>query len=431
MALSFNNGVVTDSDRNQTYDLNAYGQSAAGNQDNAGNIGALHSFYDAWNQKNQPAGAVTNPTGARLGGAIYNIGMMDKNLTNDLSNQGAAMLPQISEWYKQIRAGQPNALMVGQNGQAAAAPQQVWSDQKQFQPQVMEQNAMATPTAGTKRQGTFNALTGQSQPTAPPMQVAADDNGNAARNADVFNNPVIPGSSPTAGTKPNAPGFKEGATPVGPQPNPAQTGVGAGRGYPSNWNANGAPGLASGGEGTTFATNPTTGAAYETSPMYQWQLKQGEKSINRALAARGRKNSSVGMNTLANFYNQLGAGEADKQYNRTFDQQKLGLQAALAQAQAAGASSGQLASLYAAFGNNLAQGSQGYGTSIADLIKHYGQQESTNALGLGTQQGAAAMWKGTPIGNLLEKSGGENAQFWTALAQMGGEAVNAYMKTRG
>jgi len=424
MALSFNNGVVTDSDRNQTYDLNPYGQSAAGNGDSAGNIGALSSFYDAWNQKNQPAGAVTNPTGARLGGAIYNIGMMDKNLTNDLSNQGAAMLPQISEWYKQIRAGQPNALMTGTQSQvqpqvASAAPQQVWSDQKQFQPQLMEQNAMATPTAGTKRQGTFNALTGQSQPAAPGMQVA-DDNGNAARNADVFNNPGLPAGSPTAGTKPAAP-----AAPAAPA-----TGVGAGRGYPSNWNANGAPGLASNGEGTTFATNPGTGASYETSPMYQWQLKQGEKSINRALAARGRKNSSVGLNTLANFYNQLGAGEADKQYNRTFDQQKLGLQAALAQAQAAGASSGQLAQLYAALGNNMAQGSQGYGSSIADLIKQYGNNESTNQLNLGTQQGAAAMWRGTPIGNLLEKSGGENAQFWVELAKMGTTAVSEYLAKR-
>lgn len=439
MALSFSNGVITDTDRDQTYDLNTYGQSAAKGGDTAGNVGALHSFYDAWNLKNQPKGSVQNPTGGSLGTTQYNIGLMDRNMTNNLSDQGSKLLPQISEWYKGIRASQPNALTGGGSApQAQNAQPQVWNDQKIDTSQMMKAQVMpgsytaaqigatgmATPTAG--RQQTFNALTGgQSQPAAPPMQVATDT-GNAGV---MFNDAGF--SRLNDGQPLRMPNQPAGSGSAPAAPAAPATGVGAGRGYPSNWNANNAPGLASGGEGTTFATNPSTGASYETSPMYQWQLKQGEKSINRALAARGRKNSSVGLNTLANFYNQLGAGEADKQYNRTFDQQKLGMQAALAQAQAAGASAGQLAQLAASLGSQMSQGSTGYGQSIADLIKSYGQQESGNQLQLGAQQGAAAMWKGTPIGNLLEKSGGENAQFWTSLFQMGGEAVNAYMKSRG
>jgi len=421
--------------------------------------------------------------------------------------------------YQGSGGGVPfNALTGGTAGQAAgqAAGQQQWSDQvpvSRVSP-VMEQ--------GKDRVVSFNALTGQSTPAAPPMQVA---NGNAARNADVFNNPVytppaptgpravegdrapfLPGETPEqyrarnpgqfAATLPtigagesilppvpagfdvragsqdpavnrqiygenyfpgNLPGFPgiankeqffaltpqqqgdyrvtlaaqfKAGQPGGGAPGPA-TGVGAGRGYPSNWNINNAPGLDSGGEGTTFATNPATGAAYETSPMYQWQLKQGEKSINRALAARGRKNSSVGLNTLANFYNQLGAGEADKQYTRTFQQQQLGLQAALAQAAQAGASSQQLAQLYAQLGGQAAGGSERYGGNIADLIARYGEREGSNVLGLGTQQGAAAMWKGTPIGALLDKHGGENYNFWTSLSAMGGKAVADYMASRG
>jgi len=420
MALSFKNGVITD-DKGDTYDLNPYAKSAIGNRDKAGNIGALHSFYDAWNVKNQPPGAVTNPTGARLGGAQYNIGLMDKAKTNELSKQGGALLPQITEWYNSQFNNANNALARG--------------DSMTFSPMTREQKLaiervlrkpnnnptagswinqqpwgdlpVANNTAPSSGEGTFATNLRQrvaTQPLRSPVRGAIPDPVNASPGSGVddnfvFSNPVL---------------------------NP--TGVGAGRGYPSNWNVNNAPGLSSSGEGTTFATNPATGASFETSPLYQWQLKQGEKGINRALRARGRFNSSVGMNTLANFYNALGAAEADKQYGRTFDQQKLGLQAALAEAAQRGQLTGQLGNLYSSLGGAMAGGSERYGGNIADLIRQYAAAQGANVLGAGTQEGAARMWAANPTALSYGQTGANTASLADILAAIGLRGWENYQK---
>jgi len=229
-----------------------------------------------------------------------------------------------------------------------------------------------------------------------------------------------------------------GTAPAGSQPGltpeetaqgviPPRTGPGAGRGYPSNWNSNNNPNL---GGDTTFATNPATGASYEVSPMYQFQKEAGEKAINRQLRARGRYNSSVGINALANFNNQLGAMEADKQYNRVFDQQKLGLQAALAQAQSQGASAEQLAELYTRLGGAMGQGSQNYGTSVADLIRIYGVEQARNILSQGGNLAGLAAWQANPQVGLGMAQGANDADFWEKLATIGGQGFIDYMKNR-
>lgn len=240
---------------------------------------------------------------------------------------------------------------------------------------------------------------------------------------------------PGQGRTANSQGPGQGGTaPPGSQPSltpdetangtiPPRTGPGAGRGYPSNWNANNNPAL---NGDTTFATNPTTGASYETSPMYQFQQAAGEKAINRSLRARGRFNSSVGVNALANFNNQLGASEADKQYNRVFDQQKLGMQAALAQAQSAGASAHDLAQLYAQMGGDLGAASQRYGMSVVDLIKTYGTEQAMNMLTQGREKGAALQNSVQPSVDNLVAGGANKNDLYTFLASLGIKGYEQY-----
>jgi len=175
-------------------------------------------------------------------------------------------------------------------------------------------------------------------------------------------------------------GSTEGTSTTGGTTTP-KTGPGAGRGYPSNWNVNNSPRYAPEGEGginTEFAVDPATGASYETSPMYNWQLKEGEKNINRALRARGRSNSSFGVNQLANFYRGLGAQEEEKQYGRNWDMTLLGAQ--MAQAQAANARQGgmSIADLYSTFGGQNADITGGFGNTQMNNILQLAQLLSSN-----------------------------------------------------
>jgi hypothetical protein len=167
--------------------------------------------------------------------------------------------------------------------------------------------------------------------------------------------------------------------------------------FPSNWNANNAP------MPGVLNMQGANGASYETSPLYQWQLQQGEKNINRALEARGRQNSSYGLNTLANFYNSLGANEAQNNYNRTFQMAQLGLQASMQQSNQQAAYGGQASQLYqaAAQGDaNSAQqlatqmgvNSQQYGQLLAALTSKYAGDTASAQRELGTALANIAMW---------------------------------------
>ena len=134
----------------------------------------------------------------------------------------------------------------------------------------------------------------------------------------------------------------------------------------------------------------------ETSPLYQWQQAEGEKAINRQLAARGLYNSGAGLEDLRRFQTQLGAEETERQYGRVeriaglgaqFAGQTMGLTASL---------KGILANAAIQSGQGLANTYMGTGTGLAGL---YGQggQDLANIYSQG----------GANIGNLLY-SGGMN-----------------------
>lgn len=125
-----------------------------------------------------------------------------------------------------------------------------------------------------------------------------------------------------------------------------------------------------------------------TSPMYTWQQEQGERAINRALAARGLYNSSAALNQLSDFNRALGAEESERQYGRLMDLTNIGRGAATQSGAAAANTGNALAGLYQAQGNALAQGQlaagQARGSMYANLgampMNLYNTYTMTNAL---------------------------------------------------
>lgn len=108
-----------------------------------------------------------------------------------------------------------------------------------------------------------------------------------------------------------------------------------------------------------YKANPT---AYLNTPAYQWQQSQIDKGMNRQLSARGRSNSSYGMNSLANAYGNLGVAEYQNAYNRILDPIKIG--------QGAASSTGQSAqTLSSAYGNA--------GTNLSNIAMNNGNNQSS------------------------------------------------------
>ncbi len=58
-------------------------------------------------------------------------------------------------------------------------------------------------------------------------------------------------------------------------------------------------------------------------PGYQWQQQQGEKAVNRALAARGMYNSRAGVNALSDFNQNLNADTYQRQVNNLYNLSNL------------------------------------------------------------------------------------------------------------
>ena len=63
---------------------------------------------------------------------------------------------------------------------------------------------------------------------------------------------------------------------------------------------------------------------FEASPLYQWQSEQMNKQMQRQLQARGRSNSTFGVNALSEAQRALGAEEADRMYGRLLDLTNVG-----------------------------------------------------------------------------------------------------------
>lgn len=273
---------------------------------------------------------------------------------------------------------------------------------------------------------------------------------------------------------------------VDPNAPPPDTGPGAGRAYPSNWNVNDSPQFSGNnaliarapaplppgfnvGEASTdralnqkvygtnylpgnlpgftnvktmedfkklspqqqgayrsalyqqHSTQPGAGgASYEASPLYQWQLAQGERGINRALAARGRYDSSFGLNTLANFYRQSAAEEADKQYNRQWQRTLLGANMA-----------GQQSSQLAQFTQAIAAGSFKGAEQLTDAFTNFARMQGINIDNAAVQKAKNEWLRTAGIVDANNMSAGAQSAMFQYLGQLFMNAPGAYSALKG
>jgi hypothetical protein len=227
-----------------------------------------------------------------------------------------------------------------------------------------------------------------------------------------------PGTTPVIGAAPTTASYTSPGGPGSVGPNQEQ--------FPSNWNANNAP-----MPGVLNMTG-ANGATYETSPLYQWQLQQGEKNINRALQARGRSNSSYGLNTLANFYNALGANEAQQNYNRTMDMTKLGLEASLAQAQQQGQYGSQASAVYQAAAQGDAQAAQTLATQLGVSYTQYSQLLATLTQKYGGDTAQAQQALGIALAQVAQwNAGGQAQNTWNWANPYSGNAIQGGQNNAG
>lgn len=133
-------------------------------------------------------------------------------------------------------------------------------------------------------------------------------------------------------------------------------------------------------------------AKMEESPGYKFQLEQGERNTNRALAARGKYDSGQAFGILNdNVYRPLATQEADKFYNR-----QLGL-----------AGIGQGAA------GQVAGAAQNYGNNMTGIYGKQGQNQADAYLARGKQQAGLYSSLGSlPMNALGTYALGKQAGLW-------------------
>jgi hypothetical protein len=108
---------------------------------------------------------------------------------------------------------------------------------------------------------------------------------------------------------------------------------------------------------------------YTPSKLYEFQKEQGERNINRGMAARGGYNSSGRKMKLASLYGDLGAEEATRAYGDVINQIQMGTGAANTLSGGNTAMGGAVGSLYGNLGAQQGQLAQMYGASRASAFQ--------------------------------------------------------------
>jgi hypothetical protein len=168
------------------------------------------------------------------------------------------------------------------------------------------------------------------------------------------------------------------------------------------------------------AGNASALSALQNTPGYQFQLQQGDNSVNAAAAANGTLNSGNQLLALSN-YNQ---GLAGTTYNNYVSQ----LQPYLA---AANQAASGIASGYQGLGQGQANLATGLGQGQAGLATGLGQGQAGIATGLGSataaqqDQNAQMAWNlGTGTGNANANADlaglSASGNFWNLLGGLGG-----------
>jgi hypothetical protein len=121
------------------------------------------------------------------------------------------------------------------------------------------------------------------------------------------------------------------------------------------------------------------GYEMEESPAAQYQLQQGTKAMNRALAARGLSGSGNAVNRLTELNSSIAASDWSNQYNRLLDAIKIGTGAA----------------------SSAGQAGQNYANAVSNTANNLGNIYQNNANTLGSIYQNAA----TGINNAMNSAG--------------------------
>lgn len=106
----------------------------------------------------------------------------------------------------------------------------------------------------------------------------------------------------------------------------------------------------------------------QNSPLYDWQMEQGTKYLDRSLARKGLRGSGEGVKLLGDFVRGLGAEESDRQVNRLMGLFNTGANAASGSANILSAFAPQIAQTQLSQGEARARGILGAGEATAGMI---------------------------------------------------------------
>ena len=100
----------------------------------------------------------------------------------------------------------------------------------------------------------------------------------------------------------------------------------------------------------------------QESPAAKWQIEQGTKGMNRALASRGLSGSGTAVNRLTELNKGVAGADWNNQYNRILDALKLGTGASASMGMA---------------GNTLGNQSQLGASNLGDIFQNQGNNQAS------------------------------------------------------
>lgn len=162
------------------------------------------------------------------------------------------------------------------------------------------------------------------------------------------------------------------------------------------------------------------------SPAAKYQLTQGTKALNRAMASRGLSGSGNAVNRLTDLNSSIATSDWSNQYSRILDALKLGTGASSSMGSAGnvlsgatGQNAGQTSATAMSAGNTLAGIYGNLGTNQASLYSGLGGQTS-NAAALGLKAYSAYSALGSAASTAGAASAGSAAGSAAAAGIQGG-----------
>lgn len=138
------------------------------------------------------------------------------------------------------------------------------------------------------------------------------------------------------------------------------------------------------------------------SPAAQYELQQGTKAMNRALASRGLSGSGTAVNRITELNQSIAAKDWNNQYNRLLDAINIGTSASAKTASAGGNYVAQLSNAASQIGNN----SWNQANSLNSIYSNVANTMGNNALNL-VATGTKAGWWGSGSSPGYQGGGGD------------------------